>query len=213
MLRCPVNIVLYAARASRAPCHRLPSRPKEPANSTQPVSFLQLAHSSHRSPRSFPLFSIASTLLPKNTRVGGTQLLTGCRLALQNSPFVFMRLRIAFPATSLLSRRSALPPVILPISFSRAPVCVPPDSLASTSTLPPPTAQSLHLDTPREGPLQSTVCAPSPLPHFSKPAAQRLLLSFSQPFARLAGPCRTNGVNYFSFRNDHGSALKKSSEN
>ena len=116
-----MNIVLHPARAPQTPLHKLPSRPKVPANSAQPVSFLELAHSSHRTARSFPLFSIASTLLRKNTRVGVIQFITSYRQPLQISPFVFIRLRIAFPSTPLLSTLSALPLSWFSIPFSQPP--------------------------------------------------------------------------------------------
>jgi len=208
-----VNIVLHPARASRVPRHQPPSRPKNPSNSAQPVSFLQLAHSLRRFSTPSPLFSTACTLFPKNTRVGATQFTNRHRSSLQISPLCFHTLTNCFSHNSFVLKTICVAPWYFADFVSPSPVCVHADSLASSSTLPYPIAQSLHRSAPSKGPLQSAVCATSPLPRVSKPAAHRLLLSFSQPSAYPTGPCRANGVNCFSFRNDHGSAPKTSSKN
>jgi hypothetical protein len=191
-----VNIVLQPSHTSRPPRRQLPSCSKKSANFSQPVYFLRFAHSLHTPSRSNPLFSIACTLFHKNTRVGVIQFLTRHRHSLQISPLCFHTLTNLLAPQLLYSQHYG----ISPISFN-APFVFPRTRLRPVRHCRSQPRRLATFMCPGQRPSainrlrRHAVSQP-----FPNPAARRLLLSFSQPFARPAGPCRANGRKLFFFQ-------------
>jgi hypothetical protein len=104
-------------RRSIATCE--PPSPQPASISFVSLRLRTLARSCTFSSRSDPLFSIACALFDQNTRGGipshaSVRPISASSVSLRQSqpcrPFVFMVLRIAFPASPFVSQSSALPP-------------------------------------------------------------------------------------------------------